>query len=364
MARRRPAPTLSAAERTEDHYRQVADELARRLEEGTAPWTQSWKPGDNPLPRNALTGKPYRGGNSVWLASVAQMRGYDDCRWGTFKQALELGGHVRKGERGTTVVYWQWETRRIKRDAAGRPQLDKDGQPAYERRKLERPRAYPWTVFNAAQCDGLPEREATAARQAGWDPVAAAERVLSGSRAEIEHNSQDRAYYNLGSDRIHLPFREQFPDASSYYNTALHELGHWSGHPDRLDRETLLRGIREGPSSAEYAREELRAEIAAMISADRLELARQPERHAAYVGHWIKNLREDPRELYRAAQDAQGISDYVLEFGREREPGREPPAGQSRQRPPRTAPEPRIPPPPQLPEPASGGQYRMFHKGR
>ena len=148
MARRKAAPSRGAAERAEDHYRQVADELIRRLEEGTAPWTQAWDPGEKPLPRNALSGKPYRGGNSLWLAAVGEMRGYSDPRWGTFRQALELGGSVRKGQRGTTVIYWQWETRRRLLDAAGRPKLDRDGQPAWERRKLQRPRVYPWTVFN------------------------------------------------------------------------------------------------------------------------------------------------------------------------------------------------------------------------
>ena len=216
-------------------------------------------------------------------------------------------------------------------------------------------------MLNAEQCDGLPRREEQA-RQAGWDPVGAAERVLQGSGAEIEHDGGDRAYYDLGTDRIHLPFREQFASAPGYYNTALHELGHWSGHPERLDRETLVQGVRDGPASQEYAREELRAEIASMMSADRLGLARQPDRHAAYVEFWIQRLKEDPREVYRAAKDAQQISDYVLEFGRERDPAREagglPPRARERDRP--TEPE-RLPPP-ALPDPGSGGQYRMFHR--
>ena len=227
----------SAADRSEAYYRKVADHLIDQIEAGTAPWTQAWQPGEKAMARNVATGKAYRGGNSVWLASVAQMRGYQDERWGTYKQVEGLGGQVRRGQKGAAILYWQFETRKLARDRNGRKVLDEEGKPVYETMPLERPRSYPYTVFNAEQCDGLPHREAAAGVPA-WDSIEAAERVLKQSGAEIEHARQDRVYYDLGRDRIVLPLKEQFPTGPTYYQSALHELGHWTGHPDRLNRAT------------------------------------------------------------------------------------------------------------------------------
>ncbi len=337
------------SERVEDHYRAVADDLIERMRRGTAPWTEAWQPGrQRALPENVLTGRAYRGGNAVWLASRARERGWQDPRWGTFRQVREQGGHVRRGEQGTTIVYWQFERRQRARDGQGRPRLDERGEPLWEVRRLDSPRGYTHTVFNAEQCAGLPQREPAEAR-ARWDPLEAAERVLDQSGATLEHSADNRAYYDLGRDRIVMPFREQFPDGVGYYQTALHELGHWTGHPDRLNRRELLRGMEYGSLSPEYAREELRAEISSLITGNRLGLGHNPDRHAAYVESWAKALREDPREIYRAARDAQAISDWVLERVRERDPER---AAAS------------PPPPPQrpLPPPEPGEQYRLFQR--
>ena len=317
-----PRPPASAAERSEAYYRKVADHLIDQIESGTAPWTQAWRPGEKAMPRNVASGKAYRGGNSVWLASVAQMRGYQDERWGTYKQVQGLGGQVRQGQKGAAILFWQFETRKLARDRNGRKVLDEEGKPVYQTIPLDRPRSYPYTVFNAEQCNGLPRREPAAGRPA-WDSIEKAERVLKESGATIEHARQDRVYYDLGRDRIVLPYKEQFPNAPTYYQSALHELGHWTGHPDRLNRETLVKGIREGCASADYAREELRAEISSMITGDRLQLGHDPSRHAAYVGYWVQTLKDDPREIYRASQDAQVMSDYVLDRVREKVTERE-----------------------------------------
>ncbi len=117
-----------------------------------------------------------------------------------------------------------------------------------------------------------------------------------------------------------LPFEDRFKNAAAYYQTALHELGHWTGHPTRLNRETLIAGSQAGFESPEYAREELRAEIGSLMSGQRLGIGHNPERHAAYVGDWIQALKKDPTEIYRAARDAQRMSDYLLERGRKRRP--------------------------------------------
>ncbi len=312
------------SDKVDDYFRQVADSLIGQIRRGTAPWTQAWKPGERAMPANVRTGKRYRGGNSVWLASTAQRRGFSDERWGTFKQVKSLGGHVRRGEKGCPILFWQFETKRLARDREGRPVLDAKGEPVHETRTLDNPRVYRYTVFNAEQCDGLP-RGATPADKPAWEAHGGAERVLRESGAVISHTGSNRAYYDLDRDRIVLPFREQFPSGPSYYQTALHELGHWTGHESRLNRHTLTRGVADGTNSAEYAREELRAEISAMMTGDRLNVGHDSSRHASYVGSWIELLRDDPREIYRASRDAQEMSDYVLDRDRVRVEGREDP---------------------------------------
>ena len=352
--------------RIDEYYREVADGLLEQIEKGTAPWTQAWQPGEKALPANVQTGKAYRGGNSVWLMSVAERRGYADERWGTYRQVRDLDGQVRKGEKGTRILYWHFEDRRVAKDSSGRPVLDDKGKPVYETRALQSPRVYTYSVFNAEQCEGLPKREGRAAA-AAWDGHREADRVLERSGARIEHSGEDRAFYDIRGDRIVLPYRERFPEAAGYYQAALHELGHWTGHASRLNRATLQEGIVEGPYSKQYAREELRAEISSMMTGDRLNLGHDPARNAAYVGHWIKALRDDSREIYRAARDAQGISDYLLEPLRDRTAERE---GAEREAAPVRALEPAVRPDPvpELPAPAirqpggpePGDQYRLF----
>ena len=317
--RRRRLTAVQARKKIDDYHRHVADALIEQIQRGTAPWTEAWKPGGLGLPRNIKSGKPYRGGNTVWLASTAMRRQYGDERWGTYRQVRELGGQVRRGERGCGILFWQFELSKLARDAAGKPLLDAAGKPVYETKPLASPRVYRYTVFNVEQCDGLPPRASRAAAHA-WDRHEEAERIFEGCGATVEHTGENRAYYDLRRDRIVLPFRAQFPDAARYYQSALHELGHWTGHPARLNRETLLKGIEHGHGSQAYAREELRAEISSMMTGDRLELGHDPSRHASYVDSWIQKLREDPREVYRAARDAQLMSDYVLDRGREHAP--------------------------------------------
>ena len=159
-------------------------------------------------------------------------------------------------------------------------------------------------VFNAEQADGVPEPEE-------WQRKEDAENVLNRSGASIQHTGEDRAYYDLPSDRIVLPFRSRFHDAAGYYGVALHELGHWTGHHDRLNRYTLVTPTRFG--SRIYAREELRAEIASLMISAHLGLGHDPKRCAAYVKSWIKVLEDKHSEIYHASSDAQSISDYILD---------------------------------------------------
>lgn len=282
----------------------VAEKLIEQLEQGTAPWQRPWNPDEAGgfLPYNPVTGNRYKGINTLHLLSEDR----NDNRWMTYKQAGELGGQVRKGEKGTGVQYWKFTDEQTKRDDNGNPVLDGEGNPVKVVVKLERPRVFFATVFNAEQIDGLPPLEK---KEVTWDPIERAENILAASGADINHNGGSRAFYRPSTDSIHLPEKGQFPTAENYYATALHELGHWTGHEDRLNRD-----IAHPFGSEAYAKEELRAEIASMILGEELGIGHDPGQHAAYVGSWIKALRDDPMEIFRAASDAEKIQNFVLAF--------------------------------------------------
>ena len=288
-------------------HEQVAENLIAQLKQGTAPWQQPWKPGDPllTLPNNPTTGRRYRGINALNLMS----QGYADPRWLTFKQANSLGAQVNRGEKSTRVQYWKFVGERIKKDAAGNPVLDGNGESIKERVKLERPKVFYAFVFNAGQIDGLPELKID---QPDWDPIDRAEQILQTSKAVIHHGETNRAFYRVSTDSIHLLHKNQFETSDRYYATALHELAHQSGHESRLNRDLSHPFGSEG-----YAKEELRAEIASMLLGSELGIGHDPGQHAAYVGHWIKVLAQDPMEVFRAAADAEKIQDYVLSFSQQ-----------------------------------------------
>lgn len=281
----------------------VAEKLIEHLKQGTAPWQLPWDPGQPGanMPYNPTTGKRYQGINALQLMS----EGHDDQRWMTYKQAAALGAQVRKGERGTQIQYWKFNEEQSRTDADGRPVIGADGEPLKDTVALERPKVFLATVFNAAQIDGLPPSEPR--KQHAWTAIERAEEILQASGAQIISNAHDRAFYRPATDSIHLPEKTRFPSADNYYATALHELGHWTGHPSRVDRDLAHPFGSEG-----YAREELRAEIASMILGDELGIGHDPDQHTAYVGSWIKALQDDPLEIFRAAADAEKIRSYVL----------------------------------------------------
>jgi len=281
----------------------VAEKLIEQLKQGTAPWQKPWQAGDPGavMPTNPTTGKRYKGINAIHLMS----QGHTDQRWMTYKQAAAVDAQVRKGEKGTPIQYWKFSDEHDKLDANGKPVLDAKGEPIKQTVKLERPRVFFATVFNAEQIDGLQPMQPR--KQQDWNAVERAEQILQASGAVIRHGEQNRAFYRPATDSIHLPDKGQFPTSDNYYATALHELGHWTGHESRLDRDMVHPFGSDG-----YAKEELRAEIASMILGDELGIGHDPGQHVAYVGSWIKALEEDPLEIFRAAADAEKIQDYVL----------------------------------------------------
>lgn len=294
-------------------YRQIlTDKLIEYLEAGTAPWQKPWdtREGSDRLPFNPVTGKEYRGANSLFLT----MSGRGDPRWATYKQAVELGWQVRKGEKGLQIEYWKTHALRyVAPDKDGFYPMDENGRPQQQLVKLGRPEGpFHAVVFNAEQMDGVPELS-KAPRQYEWDPIERADAILQTSGAKLFHDQADRAFYSPAKDEIHLPGRDQFKDQTAYYSTALHELGHWTGHESRLRRE-----FGGSFGSVEYAKEELRAELSSYFMADKLGIPHDPGQHAAYVKSWIRVLQEDKNEIFRAARDAEKIVEYVAGLAQER----------------------------------------------
>lgn len=283
-------------------HEKIAQKLIEQMKQGIAPWQRPWLPGDinAMVPMNPVTDKRYKGINAIQLMSEK----YSDPRWMTYKQATTLEGQVRKGEKGTRIQYWTFTEEKSKTDENGQIILDEQGKPTKVTCRLERPKVFFATVFNAEQIDGLPPLQK---KVLSWSPIERAEKILQASGAVINHKEGDKAFYQIATDSIHMPNKHQFACAENYYATILHELGHWTGHSSRLDRDLVHPFGSEG-----YAKEELRAEIASMILGCELGVGHDPSQHAAYVASWIQVLKNDPLEIFRAAADAEKIQNFVL----------------------------------------------------
>ena len=300
------APKANGAQK-KPFNEEVADRLVEQIKAGTAPWQKPWEPGEEVLPHNASTGNRYRGFNAIWLMA----QGREDSRWLTYKQAQEMGAQVRVGEKGTTIQYWKFEDTRAKKDKRGKIIKDKEGNTVFESYRRGKPKSFYSTVFNAEQIEGLPPINEK--RSPDCTPLTRAEGILHATGARIFHKSGDTAYYSPVQDVIVLPERHQFKERSGYYATALHEVGHWTGHSSRLDRD-----LSHPFGSDGYAKEELRAEIASFILGNEVGVGHDPSRHAAYVGSWIKAIRDDPNVLQRAASDAEKIVGFIKDLEQKR----------------------------------------------
>jgi antirestriction protein ArdC len=279
-------------------------QIIEMLEKGTAPWQKPWEPGALQLPFNPTTERTYCGGNALQLIAVSARKGYNDPRWQTYRQAQENGWQVRKGEKGSQIEFWQFDAAR----PTGEEQDGPDSPCESTAREQSAPIRRVYTVFNAKQIDGIPNH--VPEKRQEWEIAETGESILENSGAQIRHNQRDRAFYNRSEDSIHLPPQNAFKSAPDYYGTALHELAHWSGHPSRLNRPTLNESYRFGDPN--YAKEELRAELASVFLAAEQGVPHNPEQHAAYVGSWIKALRDDKNEIFRAAKDAHKAADFIL----------------------------------------------------
>ena len=290
----------------DDYHTSFAATSKAQIEQGVSPWQTPWTPGARRRPANLQTGTPYRGGNSVYLSVTQTAKGYRDHRWATYKQLHDMGGQVRTGEQATHVLFYKFDDQQEKAGAA-------------EQAQPRPPMVRVYAVFNVEQADHVTrDRPDDQDNEPEWKAHQTAERVIHESGIHVAHVRGDRAFYNMQTDKVTLPEREQMATANGYYQIAMHELGHATGHPLRMDRDTLKNGAGNF-GSVEYAREELRAKMSAMLTGDCVGVGHDGSRGAAYVEGWIAALDHDPREIYKAAADAQHISDYLMRPIRDRE---------------------------------------------
>ncbi len=283
-----------------DVYTRVTDKIVADLENGVRTWLKPWNAEHaagritRPLRFN---GTPYNGINVLMLWAAAVERGFAAPIWMTFKQAQELGAHVRKGEKGSLVVY---------ANTISRTEIDADTGEEEER---DIPFMKGYTAFNVEQIEDLPSHYYAVA-EPQLDPVERierAERFFAATRADIRHGG-NQAYYAVSSDYVQMPPFEAFRDAESYYATLAHEVTHWTRHPSRLERDFGRK--RWGDEG--YAAEELVAELGSAFLAADLELTPEPrEDHAAYIGSWLKVLKNDKRAIFTAAAHAQRAVDLL-----------------------------------------------------
>jgi antirestriction protein ArdC len=283
-----------------DVYQTITDQIIAALEKGVRPWLQPWRAEHMsgrvvlPLRHNSV---PYRGVNIVALWMQAVAKGYAAPIWMTFKQAIDLGGCVRKGEKGSLTVYADKITR-AEIDAQTGEESSQD---------IHYMKGY--TVFNVEQIDGLPEKYygKPAPRLDPVQRIDRAERFFAATGAGIVHGGS-RACYVQRTDNIHMPCIDMFRDAESYYATLAHECIHWTMPPARLDRSfDRKRWGDEG-----YAMEELVAELGSAFLAADLELTPElREDHAAYLDHWLKVLKGNKRTIFTAASHAQRAADFL-----------------------------------------------------
>jgi antirestriction protein ArdC len=276
-----------------DLYAEVSARIVAELEAGAVPWIKPWSatPGAN-TPCNAVTNRPYSGCNVI-LLWMAQRAGYRTPRYLTFKQALELGGHVRKGEHGTKICFVK------------QLEIREDADDGASTRLVPMMREY--TVFNVSQCEGLPESIIAGKPMRVRNPDARddlADQFLGSTGADIREGHGE-AFYVPSRDFISMPAFEAFKGADHFYNVAFHELAHWSGHRSRLDRD-----LKNRFGSKNYAAEELIAELGAAFLCAEFGFDGDL-RHAGYIGHWIELLKADKRAFFTACSQASKAADYL-----------------------------------------------------
>jgi antirestriction protein ArdC len=282
-----------------DVYSRVTNKIVADLERGNLTWLQPWQAGHQagPVSRPLRAGgKAYRGVNVLMLWAAAMEKGYSCPLWMTYKQAAELGGQVRKGEKGSLVVY---------ADKITKEGTDDKGAAV----EIEIPFMKGYTVFNAEQIDGLPGHfyATVPPLNTAINRLATVESFFDSTKATIQHGG-NRAFYSPTPDLVQMPEIQSFRDGESYYATLAHEMTHWTRHETRLNRDLGRKRF----ADAGYAMEELVAEIgAAFLCADLGITPETREDHAAYIQSWLTVLKNDKRAIFTAASHAQKAADYL-----------------------------------------------------
>ena len=307
----------SAYEKLTPARKALVDAVMKNLENGVGLWEQGWAGGGAPV--SGISGKQYNGINRMFLMAATAERGYSDNRWVTFKQMEDKGWSFKRDEEGrsrgknagVSIEYFELRDRETKQPF-DRHTLD--GMTAEERAEYMDENVYPlrkyYRVFNGDVIEGIPERKRAEHDLAGQN--ARAEALIgfwSDTESPIRYGGS-AAYYSPKTDEIHLPSKEDFVDMPEYYSTALHEIGHSTGHEKRLNRS-----LSSDRSSSEYATEELRAEIASMFLEQDLGVAvkdKHIENNSAYIASWKSSIKEDPNILFKAIADAERITKFVM----------------------------------------------------
>jgi antirestriction protein ArdC len=269
-------------------YEVITDRIIILLEAGTVPWQKPWKVATG-LPRNLVTKKPYRGMNIFLLHAMS----YESPFWLTFRQAKELGGSIKKGEKSCSVIF-------------GKRQESED-QITGEKSHYTVLRLY--SVFNVAQCEGLKKVPAPVENLATTNATAEEIVALMPKRPEIKHGLA-KAFYSPSVDIVAMPDRARFDSEAGYFATLFHELTHSTGHASRLNRPTLTES--QGFGSDPYCREELVAELGAAFLCGHAGIENTVQNSAAYIQNWLEQLQNDKKLIVQAAAQAQKAADFIL----------------------------------------------------
>jgi len=281
-------------------YDEITGKIIAELEAGRFPWVQPWGKATAKaslgLPQNASTGRRYSGINILILWGAVVKHGFPGQGWLTFRQALSLGGHVRKGERGTTVVYADRFTPEDEKRRARETGEEPSRIPFLKR----------FTVFNTAQCEGLPEDISVAMPPPPPGLIEPRVEALIKATGIDFRIGGDRAYYVPALDHVVVPPPQAYFEPINWHRTALHEISHASGHRSRLDRD-----LSGSFGTRKYAFEELIAEMSAAFCCASLGIV-PTVRHADYLASWLDVMREDSRAIVRAASQASKAADWIL----------------------------------------------------
>ena len=284
-------------------YQDITHRIISELQAGRLPWVQPWGMARAAigLPFNAASARRYSGINILTLWNAVVARGFTGHGFLTFRQAAALGGSVRRGEHGTAVIY----SRRVgKAEPNGRPESgDRGGESKGGFSFLKQ-----FTVFSVDQCEGLPDRFHVPAEPVPEGLILPeAEQLIAATGADVRIGGVS-AYYSPRHDFVAVPRPDDFFEPINWHRTAFHELGHWTGHKTRLDRD------QSGSfGSKPYGHEELIAEMTGAFVCAALGIA-PTVRHADYIGSWLDIIREDHRAILRAASAASKAADYLLAY--------------------------------------------------